>query len=230
MKPTTVLPWRIAALLLAGALASPAVLAQSSCSSDGQPQPRAVLERFINADCEACWTDPATPAAAANALALDWVLPGSKGDDAPLSAVASRDAVERLAALGLAPPDRVAAHTLTRQGPPVALRAARGMAFNDYIGTSIELKPAGRTGWDAWLVLVETLPAGTEGSPVERNLVRNVFRPDWGRPPARAAAGLGETRAMQIHAGAQADRLRLVALLHDRRGRLAAAVVTDCKP
>jgi hypothetical protein len=230
MKPTAVLPSPIFALLLAGALAPAAVSAQSSCSSDGQPQPRVVLERFINADCEACWADPATPAAAAGTLVLDWVLPGSKGDDAPLSTVASRDALERLATLGLAPPTRMEARTLRRTGPPVALRAARGMAFNDYLGTSIELKPTGRTGWDAWLVLVETLPAGTEGSPVERNLVRNVFRPDWGRPGARARAALTETRAMQIHAGAQPDRLRLVALVHDRSGRLAAATMTDCKP
>ncbi len=196
------------------------------CTSEGVARPQAVLERFINADCETCWADRATPAAAANALALDWVLPGSKGDDAPLSAVASREATDRLAALGQAAPPQSAAHTSRRKGPAVRVRVAQGSAFNDYIGASIELKGGARQRWDAWLLLVEQLPAGTEGSPVARNLVRNVFRPDWGR----AGATLAETRAMQIHAGAKPDQLRLVALVHDPAGRLAAVVQTECKP
>ena len=37
--------------------------AQSFCASDGQPRPLQLMERFINADCETCWTDPATPKA-----------------------------------------------------------------------------------------------------------------------------------------------------------------------
>jgi hypothetical protein len=216
----------------AGLIASLPLGAFALCTSEGVARPQAVLERFINADCETCWADKATPAAAANALALDWVLPGSKGDDAPLSTVASREALDRLAALRQAVPQQSAVHTSLRKGPAARARVAQGNAFNDYIGASIELKGGGRQGWDAWLLLVEQLPAGTEGSPVARNLVRNVFRPDWDRPApgARASATLAETRAMQIHAGAQPDRLRLVALVHDRVGRLAAAVQSDCKP
>ncbi|TWO68756.1 hypothetical protein FN976_22080 [Caenimonas sedimenti] len=193
-------------------------------------QPQAVLERFISADCDTCWADPATPGAAANALALDWVLPGGRGDDAPLSAVASRDGLDRLAALRQPVPPASAAHTSLRKGAGARVRVAQGNAFNDYVGASIELKGGGR--WDAWLLLVEELPASTEGSPVARNLVRNVFRPDWDRPDrgGRTGAGLAETRAMQIHQGAQPDRLRLVALVHDRSGRLAAATMTSCKP
>lgn len=38
-------------------------LAQASCNGDGIPQPVAIFERFISADCEACWTDAATPRA-----------------------------------------------------------------------------------------------------------------------------------------------------------------------
>src|SRR3954470_19103563 len=90
---------RAASVLLALAISAGAY-AQSLCSSDGQPQPLALLERFINADCEACWSDPATPKAGPRELALDWVLPGAKGDDAPLSSVARRDALLRLEALG----------------------------------------------------------------------------------------------------------------------------------
>ena len=80
----------------------------------------------------------------------------------------------------------------------------------------------------AWLLLVEQLPAGTEGSPVERNLVRNVFRPDWGKVMSRPPGRLAEDRAMQIHEGARAERLRLVAVLQDQRGRIRAISRTEC--
>jgi hypothetical protein len=45
---------------------------------------------------------------------------------------------------------------------------------------------------------------------------------------ARAPGRLAETRAMQIHEGAQADRLRLVAVLQDARGRIRAINRTEC--
>jgi hypothetical protein len=64
--------------------------AQSYCASDGQPRPVQLLERFINADCDSCWADPATPKPGAGAIALDWIVPGAKGDDAPLAAASSR--------------------------------------------------------------------------------------------------------------------------------------------
>jgi hypothetical protein len=199
------------------------------CTSDGVPQPSAVLERFINADCATCWNDPATPKpVSAGTLVLDWVIPGRKGDEAPLSAVATDDAMERLSRLRRQVPDRSDAVTTRREGEKLDLRVAQGVAFNDYVGASIELKSPGRDAWSAWLLLVEQLPAGTEGSPVARNLVRNVFRPDWGKTMARAPARLAETRAMQIHQGAQADRLRLVAVLQDARGRIRAISQTEC--
>jgi hypothetical protein len=218
----------MAGLALLAAWAASPTLAWALCTSDGVAQPTVLVERFINADCEQCWKDPATPEAAAGALALDWVLPGSKGDDAPLSAVASRDALERLRSLGRAEP--TAAETVTGRraaGKPPALRAALGDAFNDYIGASIELKGASGAPWQAWLLLVETLPAGTEGSPVARNLVRNVFQPPWERPAK--APRLYEMRAMQIHEGARPERLKLVALLQDARGRIRAITQTECR-
>jgi hypothetical protein len=92
-------------VLLAALLAPVPALAQSSCASDGQPRPVALLERFINADCASCWSDPQAPAAQRGEVALDWIVPGSRGDDAPLSAVATRDSLKRLLALGRdAPP------------------------------------------------------------------------------------------------------------------------------
>ena len=203
--------------------------AQALCTSDNAVPPAAVLERFINADCATCWTDPATPKpSSARTLVLDWVVPGRLGDDAPLSAVASDEAVQRLQALRRRLPDQSDAVTTRRAGDTPPLRLAQGGAFNDYVGASIELGSPGPGPWSAWLLLVEKLPAGTEGSPVARNLVRNVFRPEWGRVLAGAPLQRAETRAMQIHEGARADRLRLVALLHDARGRIRAISQTEC--
>lgn len=209
----------LTALTLAVPLSS-----QALCTSDQVRQPAAVLERFISADCLACWSDRATPVPGKDTVVLDWIIPGAQGENAPLSAVASSDARERLRALKQPAPQRSASVTSRRQGSAVPLRIAQGESFNDYVGTSIELKPPAGDSWQAWLVLVERLPAGVEGSPVPRNLVRNVFRADWNR----AAGKLGETRAMQIHEGASPQRLRLVALLQDGRGRIRAITQTEC--
>jgi hypothetical protein len=213
----------VAALPLAG---------YALCTSDDVPQPTGVLERFISADCAECWRDKATPQPAPGTVAIDWVVPGLKGDAAPLSAVALDDAMERLYMLDKPVPERSAFVFGQRTGDPVPLRLAQGDAFNDYIGTSIELKSPGREEWHVWLLLVESLPAGTEGSPVPRNLVRNVFRPDWTHVMERAPdqALLADDRAMQIHEGARPSRLRLVAIVQDARGHIRAISRTACSP
>lgn len=214
-------------LALAVAAALPAA-GHALCTSDDVPQPAALLERFINADCASCWTERA-PQAPAGTLVLDWVLPGSKGDAAPLAAAALDESQERLYALRQAWPARTAAVSGRREGEPLPLRLAQGEAVNDYVGASIELKDGGREPWRVWLLLVESLPAGTEGSPVARNLVRNVFVPDWARPMSRRPGPMVETRAMQIHEGGKPERLRLVALVHDARGGIRAITQTDCR-
>lgn len=218
------MPARLAVVLL---VALP-LAAQALCTSDQVPPPTALLERFTSADCADCWRDPGTPEPAAGTFALDWVVPGTHGDDAPLSAVALDEGAERLAALGRPLPARADAVFRRREGPAVTLRLAQGEAFNDYIGTSLELGKPGREAWHAWLLLVEELPAGTEGSPVARRLVRNVFRPDWTVVDGRPAGALADGRAMQIHEGARPERLRLVAVLADSRGRIRAIRRTAC--
>lgn len=203
------------------------------CASDGQPRPRALLERFINADCEACWGDAATPRPQARAVALDWVVPGSRGEDAPLSAVAVREGLDRLAALR----QPVPAGAQAVEGPLMAaartLRVAHGLPLNGYIGASISLSPAGRSPWRAWLLLVETLPAGTEGSPVARNLVRAAFNPPWDARRAPTAAEqrrLWETRPLRVPEGANPDRLRVVGWVEDAQGRIRAIAESRCLP
>lgn len=234
----------LAGLLLALAHA-PHALAQASCSSDGTPQPVALFERFVSADCEACWSDAKTPAPSANARAivLDWIVPGKAGDDAPLSAAATNDASLRLEALGRKAPDATDIHTATVQAPsPHRLRVAHGLAFNDYLGTAIAFAPprqAGRhkapgNGWDFYLLLVQAIPAGTDGTPVARHLVRNMLQGHWPEqgtpaPGSKALHRWMETRSMRIAEGAKAEQLHMVGWVQDASGHIVAAAQSVCR-
>jgi hypothetical protein len=207
--------------------------AQSSCSSDGQPRPVGLLERFINADCETCWSDAGAARPRAGELALDWIVPGSRGDDAPLSAAANRDALSRLEALRRPVPPRMTSSHAKLQRTPRQLRVAQGLPFNGYIGTSIELKPANGGPWKAWLLLVETVPAGADGTPVARNLVRNAVQPPWdaARPLSKEEQQrLFEARPMSIPEGVKTDRLSVVGWVEDPRGRIGAIAQSRCGP
>lgn len=210
---------------LALVLATPVQAQLSACTSDGVPQPAALLERFMSADCERCWADPRTRDAAAGSIAIDWVTPGVRGEDAPLAMVATRDAEDRLRTLGKPVPSSAASHLTRRTArKPPALRVAHGPAVNDYMGASIEL-PAGGGPWRAWLLLVENLPRGIEGSPVARNLVRNAFVAEW---PAHSRSARYELRSMQIAEGARAERMRVIGWLEDARGRVHAITQSRC--
>jgi hypothetical protein len=225
--------WLAALMLLAANAQS-----QSFCASDGQPRPVRLMERFINADCADCWSDAATPQPAAGAIALDWVAPGNQGDDAPLSAVATRDALARLEALK----QRLPAKTMTTVHAVKGLKGARlrvahGLPLADYLGASIELKPipaqAKRQRWTAWLALVETLPAGTEGSPVERNMVRNVLQRIWdGRKQLskQEQNRFFEARSMNIAPAADRNRLRVIGWVEDEKGSVLTAAQSRCIP
>lgn len=222
MKPLAAL--LLAALPLSGH-------AQSYCASDGQPQPVALLERFVNADCAGCWSDTRTPEPAKGALAVDWIVPGTKGDDAPLSAAATRDGVWRLESLKRGSPPS----TYTSLQKPIAdshkLRVAHGLPVTGYIGASIELKPGTGGPWQVWLLLLETIPAGVEGTPVERNLVRNSLQLEW-KAPARGAkpGNFFESRPMNIPEGVNPDRLRVAGWVQDARGQVHAIAASRCKP
>lgn len=207
--------------------------AQSYCASDGQAKPRRLIERFISADCESCWSAPPATPSAARALTLDWIVPSARGDEAPLSAAASRDALTRLEALGRSAPEATDTSRRTQTGRALALRVAHGVAINDYIAASIEMKPAAPGPWRAWLLLVESIPAGTEGSPIERLLVRNLLVVNWNQPEPRATAApavFRETRPMSIPPGARPERLRVVGWVEDARGRIRSIAQSQCTP
>jgi hypothetical protein len=219
-----------AALLAAAVLAGPAAWAQSFCSSDGQRQPTALLERFISADCEACWAR-AGPKPAPGELALDWIVPASKGADAPLSAAAIRDAGWRLDALRRPAPSTLDVVRHRVEAPRPGLRVSHGLAFNGYIGTSIALTAPQQGRWSSWLLLVETIPAGAEGTPIERNLVRNALQSSWGGAgplSKEELARLYESRPMAVADGARPSRLRVVGWMEDGRGRMRAIAQSQC--
>jgi hypothetical protein len=209
--------------------------AQSSCSSDGQPRPTALLERFINADCKACWADAGTPRAGRRELALDWVLPGSQGDDAPLSAVATRDARKRLEGLSAAPAAASGNIKTPVNGQAGELRVAHGLPVSGYVGASIEFTPlkpeAAAQSWSAWLALVEILPTGTEGTPVARHLVRNLVQVAWKGREQRSTGkqmGFAESRSMNIPVGMDTGRMRVIGWVQDAKGRVVAAAQSRC--
>ena len=222
-------------------------LAQSACSSDGQPQPRALVERFISADCEACWAAPAAPAALApgpTALVVDWIVPTPRGDEAPLSTAATREALERLQALKRPAPTLAQGPTDThitdiapaRASTAPALRVAHGPAVNDYIGTGMRFAPgalAGTPPYQFTLLMVEAIPAGTEGSPIARNVVRNGFQrllDKRDKLSKKERSFWTETRTMRLPEGTQAARVRLLGWVQDARGRVVAAAQSVCPP
>lgn len=212
----------------------PSVQAQPSCSSDGQARPVALVERFINADCRDCWSDAATPRVQRGQVALDWVLPGSGGEDAPLSVVASRDGLKRLQALGQASPAGSSSKTTAVAGQG-RLRVAHGLPVSGYIGASIALRGAprdkGGPPLTAWLALVETIPAGTEGTPVPRNLVRNLVQTSWDvRTPLSKdeQSGLLETRSMDVPPGMNTQGAKVIGWVQDSQGRVVAAAQSRC--
>ncbi len=219
-------------------LSAPLALAQSPCRSDGAHPPAALFERFISADCEACWSDPATPAPGPSALVLDWVVPGAQGDDAPLSAAALRDATDRLAELGRPPPARTDVHTVpVNRHPEARLRVGLGPAVNDYVGATMVFSPATSPRqhphtWTFHLLLVEALPPGTEGTPVARNIVRNMLQGTWVQPQKLSKKERftgSELRPMRFPEGALPERLRAVGWVQDDQGRVVAAAQSVCR-
>jgi hypothetical protein len=214
----------LALFLLAAPLA-----AQALCTSDEVPAVGTLVERFTSADCLACWRDRTPPKITADTLVLDWLVPGLKASGATVATAPSEDALDRLEWLHHRRPGSVETVTSRREGKPAQLRIAHGASFNDYVGVSMELADAGDEAWHAWILLVERLPAGAEGSPLARNVVRKVFRPEsWSRA-GRGPGALAESRSMQLPRGTDPERVRLVAVLQDGRGRIRAITQTECR-
>ena len=182
-------------------------------------------EVFTAADCAPCWSAPAVPTVAPG-WRLDWITPAAT--NAPLAAAALAEAAERAARASAAP---------AVAGRPSALRlqVAAGPAWNGYFGLQMTLQraragsnraalPAGSV---AWLALVELLPAGAEGSPVARALVRSVVGPLALDGPA-AGPPLTHLRALRWPEGAQPERLQARAWIESASGQVLLMAADHC--
>lgn len=225
--------------LLAACTCGLAPAQPASCSSDGQTPPVVLYERFVNADCADCWSQtPTSHQPGPSALVLDWILPGGLGDEAPLSAAATRDALERLQILRRPVPTQTDTHVSTASSIRPALgtlRVAHGLPINNYLGTSITWTPTSTPRdagpWRFTLLLVEAVPAQTEGTPVARLLVRNMLEGPWS-PSARhrvqSPTLWHEMRPMRIADGAHADRLSVVGWVEDAQGQVLSLARSQC--
>jgi hypothetical protein len=224
-----------AGLLTTAALAAgwPVAL-QAACPS---PQ-AATQERFISADCADCWA-AAGPVDALDADArtprwrFDWITPGTV--DAPLAAAALVDASERAARSGGQPApgaQRQMLHKAQRRLYGFSLKVESGPAWQGYIGVQLRAQHPRRNGWPAgstaWLALVELLPAGSEGSAVERALVRAVAGP---LPLTDAPAGptIEHLHALRWPTTALPVRLQARGWIEGPDGALLAVAADRCR-
>ena len=219
-------PRLLVALLAAGATCANA-RAQADCRA---PRPTLLVERYISADCAACWQSaPPLPSGAAGKgvpFALDWIVPSARGEAAPLSVAATPEATTRVARAGALRGDEALTVTTplpSRSELQVVVRD--GPAWNGYIGLQLDASyastrplPAGLAGW---LALIERIPAGSDGTPVERRLVRTLVGP-------LTLASLGterqvqHLRAVRMPPNAKPDRLSVVGWLETPAGRVLA--------
>ena len=185
--------------------------------------PTVLIERVMSAACESCWRE-ATPAPDAGAVVLDWIAPA--GDDAPMAAVAQPDALKRAV-------PSAGATTLRRSPLPhrrhPALEVNSGLPVNGYIGLRISVfrNAVVPPDAEAFLVLTERVPAGSEGSPIARQVVHGVAGPI-------SLVGLATRHelmhwfAMALPEPAQPERLAAAGWLQTAQGEvIAAAQSTD---
>jgi hypothetical protein len=234
---------RVLRILSAGAVGILAVASASPSwgrTACGAPASTLFVERFISAECLACWrANPPMPAAPAGdagpAVVLDWIVPGR--DDAPLGAASIEEAGTRAAEFGSLRADETLTQTAPLPGRS-ALRVAvdSGPALNGYIGVRMRVGydggrplPGGLVGY---LALVERLAPGSEGSPVLRQVVRTVAGP-LPLDGLYAGAPVEHLRAVRVPQTGNPERLEAVGWVETRPGRALAVGVereADCPP
>ncbi len=175
------------------------------------------------ADCATCWA--AADPAGKSGWRLDWIVPGAP--DAPMAVAALPEAADRAARAASAAPNPAA----RRLGPGQRIGLASGPAWKGYFGVQITLQAPASQPWlagaTAWVALVEQVPAGTDGSPVARSLVRAVAGP---LPVGNLATGqpMRHLRAMRWPDEAQPTRLRARGWVETTDGRILAMAADRC--
>lgn len=190
----------------------------------------AVIERFIDAGCADCWTRRPSPPVASTQWVLDWIVPSTQGDDAPLAPAATRDAAERMERIGqrVLTAERLGAwRTSLRTGASPSLSVASGPAWHGYFGLQFDSRGPWPQGASGWLALVEAVPEGTDGTPVARRLVRAVAGPLNLAQLANGRA-VRDLRALRWPETAQPARLRAAAWIETADGRIVAIAGERC--
>lgn len=197
--------------------------------------PTIVLERFIPADCEACWRGtPPGGVPGPRTLLLDWIVPA--GDGAPMASAALPDALDRAAGATLADTatsTRQRVHTLADSGTP-RVGIMDGPAWNGYIALRVVVTRRGvplPPGAMAFAALVERVPAGSEGTTVARQLVRAAVGPMPLTELARERR-VQHLRAVRVPETDRPERLVSVAWIASADGRMIAAaqsVAPECR-
>ncbi len=195
------------------------------------PVPRQLVETFISADCETCWQQRID--VGAGTLRLDWVVPGAQGDDAPLAVAALPEAGERLKSPLAKDAAAVQAHAATRPPAGLKITANSGLAWNGYIALVLDLQQRNAKALTpqavGWVALVERVPAGEDGSPEDRQLVRNVIGP----LPLALPKGqheLRHLRAVRLPANVKVERLGAVGWIEDGDHIVALTQSPNCVP
>lgn len=191
------------------------------------PVPARFVEAFLSADCMACWQsrDGAVDAAREPAtLRLDWVVPGTAGDDAPLATAALPEAAARQHGQLDATHPRWQSHDLPPPGD-AHLSVESGLAWNGYLGLSFELD-RGQRAWPAdaagWVALVERVPSGQDGTPVDRQLVRAVVGP-LTLDVRDGHHTVNHLQAVRLPANSQPERLAAVGWVERADGQVLLA-------
>jgi hypothetical protein len=224
------------ALLLAAA-AVPAIGAADNAAACGAAAPTQVVEAFLSADCLACWQAPETllgKASLDSTLRLDWIVPSAAGDDAPLATAALPEAVSRLRTPLPATGEQTQVHALPA-ADGAALQVDSGLAWNGYISLSFDLTLP-HTAWPAdavgWVALVERVPAGEDGSPIARQLVRALVGPLL-LEPRDGQHEVHHLNAVRLPSNGKAERLAAVGWVERAGGPMllaSASPTLGCKP
>jgi hypothetical protein len=198
------------------------------CGAARAQCPTLLVERFIPADCEACWREG--KAAPAGSVVLDWIVPSPRGDEAPLATAALAEAAARAPRIA---PDATLErrHALAARG--VDVRVEDGPILNGYMGSRLTVRHDGRgslpDGAVGYIALVETLAPGEEGSHVERRLVRRLAGPLTLDPIRKEVEHL---LALRIAVGTRIDGLTVIGWVEtpSRQILAAAAGTAGCGP
>ena len=197
------------------------------------PCPRvnaAVFERFISAECQACWTDASVAQAGAGEWLLDWIVPSARGDDAPLSSAAPPEARARARRALKAEPanDRARVRrSAARRDTSWQMSVVSGPAWNGYFGVQVDASGRADNGVSAWIALVETVAAGTDGSAVPRELVRTLSGP-FTPSDLRSGGPWQHLLAMRWPETAKPSRLHARAWIENAAGRIVAMAGEPC--